>query len=151
MASNEDKISSKVKELKLKQNDLDENIKKSLNEAISIMEQSLNAVRKKMYGDFGDNAAISSTAQKVQKMKEIVEGQMVQASEQLSKSRDFETSEILTHLEESLQTGEEDIISAQNKLKSRTTSLCKEGLAFEVSWVHFLFILSDSISFFLVL
>ena len=65
-------------------------------------------------------------------MKEIVEGQLKEASEQINKSEEFESTEVITHLEESLQTGEEDIVFAQNKLKSRTTSLCKEGLAFEV-------------------
>ena len=67
-------------------------------------------------------------------MKEIVEGQLRQASEQINKSEEFESTEVITHLEESLQTGEEDIVFAQNKLKTRTTSLCKEGLAFEVSF-----------------
>ena len=66
-------------------------------------------------------------------MKEIVEGQLKQASEQMNKSEEFESSEVITHLEESLQTGEEDIVFAQNKLKTRTTSMAKEGLAFEVS------------------
>ena len=72
-------------------------------------------------------------------MKEIVEGQLKQASEQMNKSEEFESAEIITHLEESLQTGEEDIVFAQNKLKSRTTSLCKEGLAFEVFFSFLLF------------
>ena len=44
---------------------LDENIQASLDEAINIMEQSLNAVRMKMYGDFGDHSAVSTTALKV--------------------------------------------------------------------------------------
>ena len=132
LALKEDKISSKVKKLKEQQEFLEENIRASLLEAINIMEQSLDAVRKKMYGDFGDHSSLTSTAQKVQQMKEIVEGQLKEASEQINST--FEDSnQILTHLEESLQTGEEDIVFAQNKLKSRTTSLCKEGLAFEVS------------------
>ena len=70
-------------------------------------------------------------------MKEIVEGQLKEASEQINKSEEFESTEVITHLEESLQTGEEDIVFAQNKLKSRTTSLCKEGLAFEVGKFDF--------------
>ena len=74
-------------------------------------------------------------------MKEIVEGQLRQASEQINKSEEFESTEVITHLEESLQTGEEDIVFAQNKLKTRTTSLCKEGLAFEVSF----YLISDFI------
>ena len=65
-------------------------------------------------------------------MKEIIEGQLKQASEQMNQSEEFESTEVITHLEESLQTGEEDIVFAQNKLKTRTSSLCKEGLAFEV-------------------
>ena len=44
---------------------MDENIQASLDEAINIMEQSLNAVRMKMYGDFGDHSAVSTTALKV--------------------------------------------------------------------------------------
>ena len=51
-------------------------------------------------------------------MKEIVEGQLRQASEQINKSVEFESTEVITHLEESLQTGEEDIVFAQNKLKT---------------------------------
>ena len=69
---------------------------------------------------------------KVQQMKEIIEGQLKQASEQMNQSEDFESTEVITHLQESLQTGEEDIVFAQDKLKTRTSSLCKEGLAFEV-------------------
>ena len=132
LALQEDALSTKVRELKAKREILDENIQVSLNEAISIIEQSLEAVRKKMYGDFGDHKSLTTTAQKVQQMKEIVEGQLKEASEQMNKSEEFESTEVMTHLEESLQTGEEDIVFAQNKLKSRTTSLCKEGLAFEV-------------------
>ena len=139
LALQEDALSTKVRELKEKREILDENIQVSLNEAISIIEQSLEAVRKKMYGDFGDHATLKTTAQKVQQMKEIVEGQLKEASEQINKSEEFESTEVITHLEESLQTGEEDIVFAQNKLKSRTTSLCKEGLAFEVGKFDFFF------------
>ena len=65
LASKEDNISRKVRELREQQKYLDENIQASLDEAINIMEQSLNAVRMKMYGDFGDHSAISTTALKV--------------------------------------------------------------------------------------
>ena len=44
----EEKISSQIRELREKQEGLDENIKASLGEAIGIIEQSLEAVRKKM-------------------------------------------------------------------------------------------------------
>lgn len=131
LALKESNISSKVKQLQSQQID-DVNIQTSLNEAISIMEQSLEAVKKKMYGDFGDHSSLTTTAAKVQQMKEILEGQLKEASEQIKTQETQQLESTLTHLEESLQTGEEDIIFAQNKLKSRTTSLCKEGLAFEV-------------------
>lgn len=85
-----------------------------------------------MYGDFGDQSALTSTAKKVSQMKEIVEAQIKEVSEQMTTSNELESSEVLTHLAESLQTGEEDIVFAQSKLKSRTSSLCKEALAFEV-------------------
>ena len=137
LASKEDAISTKLRELKEQQKVLDENIRASLIEAVSIIEQSLEAVRKKMYGDFGDHSSLSTTTQKVQQMKEIVEGQLKEASNQMVKTQEFERTEVMTHLEESLQTGEEDIVFAQNKLKSRTTSLCKEGLAFEASQFHY--------------
>ena len=52
---------------------LDENIQASLDEAINIMEQSLNAVRMKMYGDFGDHSAVSTTALKVK----FTKGQLI--------------------------------------------------------------------------
>ena len=65
LASKEDYISTKVRELREQQKYLDENIQASLDEAINIMEQSLNAVRMKMYGDFGDHSAVSTTALKV--------------------------------------------------------------------------------------
>ena len=103
LALQEDALSTKVRELKEKREILDENIQMSLNEAISIIEQSLEAVRKKMYGDFGDHKTLTTTAQKVQQMKEIVEGQLKEASEQINKSEEFESTEVITHLEESLQ------------------------------------------------
>ena len=65
LALKEDNISTKVRELREQKTYLDENIQASLDEAINIMEQSLNAVRMKMYGDFGDHSAISTTALKV--------------------------------------------------------------------------------------
>ena len=48
LAVKEEKISSQIRELREKQEGLDENIKTSLGEAIGIIEQSLEAVRKKM-------------------------------------------------------------------------------------------------------
>ena len=48
LAVKEEKISSQIRELREKQEGLDENIKASLGEAIGIIEQSLEAVRKKM-------------------------------------------------------------------------------------------------------
>ena len=69
LASKEDNISTKVRELREQQKYLDENIQASLDEAINIMEQSLNAVRMKMYGDFGDHSAISTTGLKVSHKK----------------------------------------------------------------------------------
>ena len=89
LALQEDALSTKVRELKEKREILDENIQVSLNEAISIIEQSLEAVRKKMYGDFSDHKTLTTTAQKVQQMKEIVEGQLKEASEQINKSEEF--------------------------------------------------------------
>ena len=70
LALQEDALSTKVRELKEKREILDENIQMSLNEAISIIEQSLEAVRKKMYGDFGDHKTLTTTAQKVQDKEE---------------------------------------------------------------------------------
>ena len=48
LAVKEEKISSQIRELREKQEGLDENIKASLGEAIGIIEKSLEAVRKKM-------------------------------------------------------------------------------------------------------
>jgi len=134
LASKEDAISTKVRELKEQQKHLDANIQASLNQVFDIIEKSLEAVRIKMYGDFGDQSALSSTAKKVEQMKDIVEAQIKEASEQMTTSNELESSEVMTHLSESLQTGEEDIVFAQSKLKSRTSSLCKEALAVEVSF-----------------
>ena len=79
LASKEDNISKKVRELREQQKYLDENIQASLDEAINIMEQSLNAVRMKMYGDFGDHSAICTTALKVMfiKMDTDTEGPLI--------------------------------------------------------------------------
>ena len=43
----------------------DEDIQTSLDEAINITEQSLNAVQMKMYGNFGDHSALSTSCLKV--------------------------------------------------------------------------------------
>ena len=133
LAVKEENISSQIRELQAKQEGLDENIKASLSEAITIIEQSLEAVRKKMYGDFGDHAAIKTTAQKVQQMKTIIEDQIKEASNQMM-AENGNSNEVITHLTDSLATGEEDIVFAQNKIKSRTTSLSKEAVRYEVGF-----------------
>ena len=134
LAVKEENITSQIRELQAKQEGLDENIKASLSEAITIIEQSLEAVRKKMYGDFGDHAAIKTTAQKVQQMKAIVEDQIKEASNQMLAAEDGKSVEVVAHLTDSLATGEEDIVFAQNKIKSRTTSLSKEAVRYEVGF-----------------
>merc|ERR1712018_1027700 len=83
-----------------------------------------------MYGDFGDHAAIKTTAQKVQQIKAIVEDQIKEASNQMM-AENGNSNEVITHLTDSLATGEEDIVFAQNKIKSRTTSLSKEAVRYE--------------------
>ena len=97
LAVKEENISSQIHELQAKQECLDENLKTSLSEAINIIEQSLEAVRKKMYGDFGDHSAIKSTTQKVQQMKTIIEDQIKDASNQLI-TEEVDATEVLTHL-----------------------------------------------------
>ena len=65
LVSKEDSISKKVQELREQQRQQDEDILASLDEAINITEQSLNAVQRKMYGDFVDQLALNTTALKV--------------------------------------------------------------------------------------
>ena len=110
------------------------------------------------YGDFGDHSAIKTTDQKVQQMKIIIEDQLKEASNQII-SDETDSNEVLTHLSDSLATGnnffkfsisrkkniiifglhffpgEEDIVFAQSKIKSRTTSLSKEAVRYEVGWI----------------
>ena len=123
------------------------------------------------YGDFGDHSAIKTTDQKVQQMKIIIEDQLKEASNQII-SDETDSNEVLTHLSDSLATGnnffkfsisrkkpfflknlhilftffpgEEDIVFAQSKIKSRTTSLSKEAVRYEVGWIlnSFYFIFS---------
>ena len=65
MVSKEDSISIKLQELKQQQRLQDEDILASLNEAIIITEQSLNAVQRKMYGELVDLSALHSSSSKV--------------------------------------------------------------------------------------
>ena len=65
MVSKEDSISIKLQELKQQQRQQDEDILASLNEAIIITEQSLNAVQRKMYGELVDLSALHSPSSKV--------------------------------------------------------------------------------------
>ena len=65
LVSKEDNISNKVQELREQQRQQDEDIQTSLDEAINITEQSLNAVQTKMYGDFVDYTALSTPGLKV--------------------------------------------------------------------------------------
>ena len=65
LVSKEDSISIKLQELKQQQRQQDEDILASLNEAIIITEQSLNAVQRKMYGELVDLSALHSPSSKV--------------------------------------------------------------------------------------
>ena len=96
-------------------------------------------------------------------MKIIIEDQLKEASNQII-SDETDSNEVLTHLTDSLATGnnffkfsisrkknifiifglhylftffpgEEDIVFAQSKIKSRTTSLSKEAVRYEVGWI----------------
>ena len=96
-------------------------------------------------------------------MKIIIEDQLKEASNQII-SDETDSNEVLTHLSDSLATGnnffkfsisrkkpffknlhilftffpgEEDIVFAQSKIKSRTTSLSKEAVRYEVGWMDF--------------
>ena len=96
-------------------------------------------------------------------MKIIIEDQLKEASNQII-SDETDSKEVLTHLTDSLATGmqqfvlsftftkknpkiflsfkklfpgEEDIVFAQSKIKSRTTSLSKEAVRYEVGWMDF--------------
>ena len=68
LVAKEDRISNKVQELKFQQRQQNEDIQTSLDEAINITEQSLNAVQTKMYGDFVDYTALSTPGLKVKFM-----------------------------------------------------------------------------------
>ena len=56
------------------------------------------------YGDFGDHSSIKTTDQKVQQMKIIIEDQLKEASNQII-SDETDSNEVLTHLSDSLATG----------------------------------------------
>ena len=65
LVEKEDSISDKVQQLREQQRQQDEEILTSLDEAINITEQSLNAVQMKMYGDTFDHSALTSPGSKV--------------------------------------------------------------------------------------
>jgi hypothetical protein len=132
LASKEDNLSKKVELLEEKTRGLGEDFETSINETLQLIKGSLTAVKLKMYGDFGDQASISSTTIKVQQMQQIIENQIKQSADSILMSVPDDLEEQNKNLVTNLKTSEGDILFAQSKLKSRTTSLCKEALAFEV-------------------
>ena len=65
LVSKENTIYNKVQELREQHRKQDEDILSSLDEALIITEQSLNAVQMKMYGSFDDQSTLSSPDLKV--------------------------------------------------------------------------------------
>ena len=65
LVSKENTIYNKVQELREQHRKQDEDILSSLDEALIITEQSLNAVQMKMYGSFDDHSVLSSPDLKV--------------------------------------------------------------------------------------